>query len=58
MKGRNTLQINQATMTEAIQYWLEREMKTAPKVLSVDKNTKYIGADVFDVEVESPEDAS
>ncbi len=53
MKGRNTLQINQATLVEAVQYWLDREMKTAPKVLSVKHNSKYIGADVFDVEVDS-----
>ena len=35
MKGKNTIQINEATMCEAVQYWLEREMKTAPEVLSV-----------------------
>lgn len=59
MKGRNTIQINQATMVEAIQYWLKREMVTAPTVLSVTKDTRYtIGADIYNVEVETPEEPS
>ena len=56
MKGRNTIQINEATMREAIQYWLEREMKTAPEVLSVSAGpTKYNACTTFEIEVESPE---
>lgn len=58
MKGRNTIQINQATMVEAIQHWLTREMRIAPTVLSVTKDSRFVGADVYNVEVESPEDPS
>lgn len=36
MVGKNDLVLNQATMIEAIQYWLDSKMKeTAPTVLSV-----------------------
>lgn len=57
MKGKNTIQINEATMCEAIQYWLEREMKTAPEVLSVSAvPTGYNACTTFEIEVGSPED--
>jgi hypothetical protein len=57
MIGNNTLELNQATMVMAIQYWLESVMmpKHVPKVISVVATTS--GYDkMFEVRVESTEE--
>ncbi len=35
MKGSNTLKINQATMMEAVQLWIDKTMHEPPKVTAV-----------------------
>lgn len=50
MKGKNCLQLNQATMCEAIQYWLDSKFSgRAPRVESVTFKDGYEG-DWFIVE--------
>ena len=39
MKGTNEININQATMQDAIQLWLTDQFKHPPKVVSVAPNT-------------------
>ena len=35
MKGKNELILNEATMIEAVQFWLASQMPEAPRVVSV-----------------------
>jgi sarcosine oxidase gamma subunit len=54
MRGKNEIYINQATMQEALQLWLDAQFKIAPKVTSVSRNRNVTGAgpDQFVVTVE------
>lgn len=41
MKGNNTIELNQSTMNEAIQYWLHcTQLKMKPIVTDVSQSTK------------------
>ena len=39
MRGKNEIHINQATMRQAMQLWLDDQFKSAPKVTDVRRNT-------------------
>ncbi len=52
MKGSNNLILNQATMIEAVQYWLDAQMVKAPKVTGVKRDTTGLG-DLFKIELNS-----
>lgn len=56
MKGNNTLQLNEATMIEAVQYWLDSQMMpgASPKVVRVAPHTDNC-VPVFDVRLEERE---
>ncbi len=58
MKGNNTLQINQATMCEAVQMWVDSIMpKKDARVKRVKRNNDSIaGSDQFDVDLETIEE--
>lgn len=54
MKGNNEIHINQATMIEAIQLWLDHQFKTAPEAMYVSKNnnpTSFGGSEQFIIRV-------
>jgi hypothetical protein len=53
MKGNNALEINQLTMIEAVQCWVNTQFNDPPKVKSVKENDSYSTA-TFVVELESP----
>ena len=54
MIGRNKMQINQATMREAVQLWLDSKLKVpAPKVDYVE--WKGSSPDCFEITLESVE---
>jgi hypothetical protein len=55
MIGSNTLIINEATMIQAVQYWLDSVMVKAPKVTGV-TNDSYIGFKILLVEEEKEND--
>lgn len=56
MKGNNKLHLNQATMIEALQYYLEREMPTnTPKVTEVSQGQSRGGAAEFEISVTDKE---
>ena len=57
MKGRNTLVFCPATMHEALEYYLARELKEKVSVTKITKDDKGIGYDVsqFSVEIETTE---
>ena len=53
MKGNNTLELNEATMVEALQLWCEHTFKHAPKVTSVKMVSNKGGyVTVFEVAIE------
>jgi hypothetical protein len=41
MKGNNTLELNQATMIEAVQVWVDKSFVKPPQVLGVSKRDEY-----------------
>ena len=51
MKGSNELQINQATMIEAVQMYLDSQMREglSPVVIGVKSKPAGYGADLFTV---------
>lgn len=51
MKGENKIQMNQATMVEAVQMYLNSQFAEgkAPTVVSVDANKSAYSGDTFDV---------
>ena len=53
MKGKNKLHLNQATMREIIQEWLNNTFKNC-EVTGVVKSNEYsaVGFDTFDVTIE------
>lgn len=54
MIGNNELRLNEATMMQALQYWLESKMPNgAPTVTGIDKPNQYDA--VFIVRLESKE---
>lgn len=53
MKGYNELHLNEETVIEAIQFWLNSKMVVAPTVTGI-KSSGYDGA-TFVVKVSSPE---
>jgi len=55
MKGNNTLQLNEATMIEAVQYWLNGQfvIGRAPKVTGVTCKDSY--SSEFEIEVSASE---
>lgn len=50
MKGNNTLIFNQATMIEAVQFYLNAQMVNASKVTSV-KTGGSVNGDYFKIEI-------
>ncbi len=54
MKGTNTIEINQATMLEAMDLWLADQFKSPPKARSVSEVRSGGHMDGFKVELESP----
>lgn len=59
MKGHNEIHINQATMMEAIQLWLDHQFKEPPEVMLVSKNNNppHSGSDQFIIKVNQPDAA-
>lgn len=60
MKGTNTLKLNQETMCEALQVWLDKTMLDSgklrvSKVTGTDNNRTYGGGSDFEVEVQTKE---
>lgn len=57
MHGKNEIHVNQETMAEAMQLWLDAQFKKPPKVTTVRKNTNTPGAtcDHFILTVYGPE---
>lgn len=55
MKGTNTLTLNNATICEAVQYWLDSQLVVGkvPTVTNVEHRKEGM-ADVFDVTLSSP----
>lgn len=52
MQGNNTLILNTATMIEAVQQWLDRQMvQRAPTVTGVEAEGKNYGSTTFKVEL-------
>lgn len=57
MKGTNELHLNEATVREAIQHWLDSKMATSPKVAGFKKDpSPSMYRNVFVVTLESEED--
>ncbi len=52
MKGSNDLILNEATMIEAMQYWLNSQMVAAPRVVSVKRKQTGL-SDQFRIELDS-----
>lgn len=58
MKGNNELVLNQATMIEAVQYWLDSRMvQPVPKVTGVVRDASN-GSGVFSVTLDADADRS
>jgi hypothetical protein len=55
MKGNNTLELNQATMVEALQLWAEHTFKNAPKVVVV-RQKPLNHSTSFEVEIAEAEE--
>lgn len=57
MKGNNTLEVNQDTMVEAVQRYLDEEFATgkAPQVLSIKSKDAFLNT--FVVEIKEKESA-
>ena len=59
MKGNNTLELNQATMIEALQLWVDATFKVGVKVLTVAASTKkgssYSTENCFEVCMTDPD---
>ena len=57
MKGSNELHINQATIIEAVQEYLDKRYTPTPMVVSVTMESKsaYSG-DVFVIKLDQPQD--
>lgn len=59
MKGSNSLYVNQATMVEAVQLWVDATFKNAPRVELVKKDPEYnMGCDCFIVKLIDREDGA
>jgi len=57
MKGNNQLVLNEATMIEAVQFWLDSKMMpTAPKVTQVAGPTDKYGGNNFTVSLDADAD--
>ena len=57
MKGSNDLILNEATMIEAIQFWLDAEMaQPAPKVTSVKSESGSLYSNTFKVSLDAEAD--
>lgn len=57
MRGNNTLILNTATMIEAVQQWLDRQMvQRAPTVTGVEAEVKKYGNTTFKVELSTDAD--
>jgi hypothetical protein len=53
MQGNNTMELNEATMIEALQFWLDKKMfrgDAAPKVTAVKPGTSDRYCTTFNVE--------
>jgi len=59
MKGNNTLTLNQATIVEAVQLWVNATFKNPPKVERVEQTSApggaYSSSEVFEVKMSEPE---
>ena len=55
MKGNNSLLLNGATMIEAVQFWLNSQMNSPPKVLSVSQNKEH-QCPQFEIRVTGPDE--
>lgn len=51
MTGENTLKLNQETMVEALQTWVDKTFVNPPKVMKVMKVVKQEGQYVEDFEI-------
>ena len=58
MKGTNTIEINQATMLEAVNLWLADQFKSPPKATSVSEARNSAYQHGFKIDLESPIDAA
>ena len=56
MKGCNKLLINQATMIEAIQFWIDNEMDNPVVVTKVSTVASSFDADEFEIKLETKEE--
>jgi hypothetical protein len=57
MKGNNQLVLNEATMIEAVQFWLDSKMTpTAPKVTQVAGPADKYGGNTFTVSLDADAD--
>lgn len=57
MKGNNQLVLNEATMIEAVQFWLDSKMvATAPRVTQVAGPTDKYGGNNFTVSLDADAD--
>jgi len=57
-KGNNTLQMNQSTMVQAIQLWVDSQFKVPPKVVSVRVNSRGGTSTEFEVDLQEAKDAN
>lgn len=58
MKGNNTITINQSSMIEAVQQWLDGQLLNAGefgRVTKVEAESKNYGAQTFSVDLEKPD---
>ena len=57
MKGNNVLELNEATLVIALQFWLESQFRDglAPQVVAVNYDNRYPGTGIFKVEITSDE---
>lgn len=58
MRGKNIIEINQATMLEAIDLWLADQFKSPPKAKSVSESRNSVYQNSFKIELKSPSDTA
>ena len=54
MTGNNEIKINEATMIEAVQLWLNDQFKSPPKVTSVEQVQACSYSKEFTIKVSAP----
>jgi len=54
MTGNNEIKINEATMMEAVQLWLNDQFKVPPKVTSVEQSKTGSYSNEFTIQINVP----